>query len=219
MQITHEEAHRLIQFKADNGLNSNSEEKLSAHLKVCTECRTYADTIKDTESVLRRTLRKQWDLHPLPLQMDAIYAKVNARGNANIFMTTRTALIGIAFVMFAFITWQSLTANNNASLQPPLGTVPLIPTPSTQYTATNTLQNDCKEIKYIVQAGDTLESIARHFSASKESILFANHLTDEAIGPAQELLIPFCESTPTSTTRPPTFTITPNFETISNTPG
>lgn len=219
MQITHEEAHRLIQFKADNGLNSINEEKLSTHLKGCAECRTYSNTIKDTETALRRTLRKQWDIRPLPLQMDIIYAEVNSRGSVNTLMTTRTALIGIAFVVFAFMTWQSISTKSIASPQVPLSTVPLVPTPSTQYIATNTLQNDCKEIKYVLQEGDTLESISQHFSVSKESILLANHLTDETLGATRELVIPFCESTPTSTTHPPTFTITPIFEMISTTPG
>ena len=121
MQITHKEARRLIQFKADNGLSASSDENLNAHLKACTECRAYSDSLKDTESVLRQTMHKQWGIRPLPIQMNAIYAKVNPRGSISILVTTRTTLIGIAFVMFAFITWQSIT-NNTSSLQPPLGT-------------------------------------------------------------------------------------------------
>ena len=218
MQIKHEEARRLIQFKADNNLSASNEKNLSAHLEACKECRAYSNSLKETEAVLRQTMHKQWGIRPLPLQMDVIYAKLNSRGNINNFVTTRTALIGIAFVMFAFMTWQSIT-NNIPVMQSPLGTVPLIPTPSSQYTATNTLQSDCKEIKYVLQEGDTLESISQHFSVSKESILLANHLTDETLGSTRELVIPFCESTPTSTTHPPTFTITPIFEMISTTPG
>ena len=218
MQIKHEEARRLIQFKADNNLSASNEKNLSAHLEACKECRAYSNSLKETETVLRQTMHKQWGIRPLPLQMDVVYAKLNFRGNINNFVTTRTALIGIAFVMFAFMTWQSIT-NNTPVMQSPLGTVPLIPTPSSQYTATNTLQSDCKEIKYVVQEGDTLESVSQHFSVSKETITFANHLTDETLTSTQELIIPICESTPTSTTRPPTFTITPMMEIISTTPG
>jgi LysM repeat protein len=218
MQINHEEARRLIQFKADNNLSASNEKNLSAHLEACKECRAYSNSLKETEAVLRQTMHKQWGIRPLPLQMDVIYAKVNSRGITNNFVTTRTALIGLAFVMFAFVTWQSIT-NNTSSMQPNLSTVPLIPTPSTQYTATNTLQNDCKEIKYVVQEGDTLESVSQHFSVSKETIAFTNHLTDETLASTRELVIPICESTPTSTTHPPTFTITPMMEIISTTPG
>jgi hypothetical protein len=218
MQITHEEARRLIQFKADNGLNPASAEKLDMHLKTCTECRGYFNAVKDTESVLRQTLRKQWDIRPLPLSLDAIQAKANFKTGWNFLVTTRTALLGIVFAMFAFITWQSL-ASGTASYQMPSGAVPLIPTPSTQYTVTNTLQNDCKEIRYIVQEGDTLDGIARQFLVSRESILLANHLTDETLIPSRELILTICGSTPTSTLHPPTLTITPISETLSTTPG
>jgi len=218
MQITHEEARRLIQFKADDSLSTTNEQNLSEHLNACTECQGYFGAVKQTESTLRQILRKQWNVHPLPLQMEAVYAKVNLTPGTSILLTTRKALIGVAFVMVAFITWQSMTSNSS-SAQTPLGTVPLIPTPSTQYTATNTLQSDCKEVRYVVQPGDTLDSVAQHFSTSKESIIAANRLTSDAINPTEEMIIPFCESTPTSTTHPPTFTITPNFETISTTPG
>lgn len=219
MQITHEEARRKIQIKADNDLDSVNDEKLTTHLKTCAECRNYSDAIKDTESVLRQTLRKQWNIRPLPLQLDAVYARLNYRGGTSIFMTTRTALISIIFVMLAVVTWHSTTAGESESRSMSPGTAPLIPTPSTQYTATNTPQNGCEEIRYIVQQGDSLESIARYFSVSKEAIRLANNLTGETLTPSRELIIPFCESTPTGTIRPPTFTITPIFETISTTPG
>ena len=54
---------------------------------------------------------------------------------------------------------------------------------------------------------------------SVEAILSANDLTGESIGSIRELVIPACETTPTSTIYPPTFTITPNLETIPTTPG
>jgi hypothetical protein len=133
-------------------------------------------------------------------------------------LSTRKALVGVAVVMFAFFAWQSMT-NNASSAQIPLGTLPMIPTPATQFTATNTLQSDCKELRYVVQQGDTLESIAQNFSTSEESIIAVNGLSSHEIRVSEGLIIPFCESTPTSTTYPPTFTITPNFEPISTTPG
>ena len=221
MQITHEEARRLIQFKADKVLSQTNEEKLNAHLKGCTECRTYFDDVTETESVLRQTLRKQWNARPLPLQMDVIYGKVNFRKSVNAFLTTRKSLIGVVSLFFAFFAWQSMTTRNTSPVQNIPGTVPLIPTPSLQYqyTATSTLREDCSEIWYIVQEGDTLEGIARQFSVSKADITSANDLKNESISPMQELVIPACGTTPTGTIYPPTFTITPNFETISSTPG
>jgi len=219
MQITHEEAHRLIQFKSDNALNSKSMETLKAHLKDCADCRGYSDELTKIEGSLREAMRKQWSFRPLPLQMDVVKGKINTKADISTLLTTRTALISIAFALFVFITWQSVMTNNEVPQQTLLGTVPLIPTPSTQFTATNILLEGCNEIRYKVQENDTLESIAKEFSTSKEAISAANDLKTEETDPGMELMIPFCDSTPTSTMHPPTFTITPIFETTATTPG
>jgi hypothetical protein len=128
-------------------------------------------------------------------------------------------IIGIAFVMFAYVAWQSVITNNTTLQQAPQGALPLIPTPSTQFTATTTLADDCDEIHYMVREGDTLESITRQFSISKEDILSANDMTEESIHSSMELVIPLCKSTPTSTIHPPTFTTTPFIGTTIYTPG
>lgn len=217
MQITHEEAHRLIQFKSDSRLDSKKESDLSEHLTSCLACRGYLAEIREAERILQRALRKQWDVRALPLQMGSILDEVNSNMGTSAFVTTRTALVSLIFMFFAFIAWQSTTNSTSSQILP--GSVPLIPTPSNQYTATNTLQTECGEIRYIVQKGDTLESLAKRFSTTKEELISANHLTSDALFPSQELVIPYCGSTPTSTTHPPTFTITPNSEAISTTPG
>jgi hypothetical protein len=216
MQITHEEARQLIRSKVDDRLNTITEDSLNMHLKACRDCQRYLESLREVENTLRKTMRRQWNLHPLPLSSAAVYAKVKVNPVENVFVTTRTALIGAVFVMFAFIAWQSMATMTAPT--PSGGALPLIPTPSS-HTATNTLQSGCKEIQYIVQPGDTLESIAGSFSVSKEAIIAANHLPDETLGITHELIIPFCELTPTSTLLPPTFTITPSLQTISTTPG
>ena len=219
MQITHAEARRLIQFKADSHLNPSNEENLNTHLKSCKECQHYFESLEETESMLRQTMHKQWNIRPLPLHMDVLYSKAHSNSSSNIFLTTRTALIGIAFVMFAFITWQTMSSGVT-SAQAPLGTMPImIPTPATQLTSTNTQQSECTEVRYMAQPGDTLEGIASQFSVSKETIIVTNQLTSDTLAQAMELIIPICGSTPTSTTHPPTFTITPRFDVISTTPG
>jgi len=218
MQITHEEAHRLIQFRSDKRLEVKNETDLNNHLFACVACREYSEEIRNVENILQQTMRKQWNIRPLPLQMGAILGNINSNKRAGVFLTTRTAIISLVFVLFAFIVWQS-TSTKTAPMQVPFGTLPLIPTPSNQYTATDTLQKECGEIRYIVQKGDTLDSLAQRFSTTKESIINANHLTSDMLTISQELSIPYCGSTPTGTTHPPTFTITPIFETTSTTPG
>jgi hypothetical protein len=220
MQITHNEARQLIQSKLDGGINSDNEEILGEHIKNCSECRDYFASAKETGTILQQTLRKQWSAKPPPLQMDPIFGGLNSRRNMSIFLVTRTALVSVALFVFAVITWHLMT-NGSATLQQnPLNmAVPLIPTPGSQFTATNTLQIDCQDNEYNIQPGDTLAGIAEHFSVSKESILHANDLTNESLISIQKLAIPICESTPTQTIHPPTFTITPILDTASTTPG
>lgn len=218
MQITHEEARRLLQFSADSRLNSPNEENLATHLTSCIECRTYAVSLRETESILRQSLRKHLALRPLPLQMDAVYGKVIQRRGSSILLATRKVILGVAFVMFAFITWRSMGTNNGSFPQLPSGTVPVIPTPST-FTATNTQQDACRELTYVVQEGDTLDGIARRFSVSEESIRLTNHLTDDTLLPSRELILTLCESTPAGTLNAPTFTITPATQIVITTPG
>jgi hypothetical protein len=118
---------------------------------------------------------------------------------------------------FFFIGWQ-VTLINDPVQSLYSGLLP-IPTPSIQYTATNSLALHCQEILYTVQENDTLQSIAEEHGTSKELIMQVNNLNTEVIQPGLELLVPVCESTPTSTIYPPTFTITPILEPITYTPG
>lgn len=96
--------------------------------------------------------------------------------------------------------------------------VPLIPTPSMQIT--HTLTQSCGQIRYQVQPGDTLESVAFQFSISKEDLLAANQMSTGIVISGMELIIPLCNSAATGTVHPPTFTttITPLTEVISQTP-
>ena len=217
MQITHEEALRLIQFNADRALSVEKEAILDQHLRTCAECRTYAKQFSKMEVALLNVMRKQWNLRPIPLAIDKLTEKKNSRKIPGTLMLTRSTVIGIAFLTFIFIGWQFAITNN--PLNGSLPVLPVIPTPSIFYTATSYTLQDCVKVPYHVQESDTLQSIADHFSISKEIIQELNKLNTEAIQPNAILLIPVCKSTPTSTNHPPTFTITPFLEPITRTPG
>lgn len=218
MSISHEEAHKLIQFKADGGLSPGPQAKLVAHLNECEDCRAYSIRLASIASILKTTLHKQWNKTSLPLPMDAIYGKTNSRWSTAAILTMRKTLIGAAFMFFAFMAWHSMVPRVT-SQQYPSGTLPLIPTPSIQYSVTNTSQNECQNIIYRLQDGDTLEGIAKRFSVQAEAILLVNNMTSTTLTSIQEIVIPVCETTPTSTTYPPTFTSTPMFESGTTTPG
>ena len=217
MQIPHAEAMQLIQFRADNALRGNKEKILSEHLKDCFDCRTYAQQLNKTENVLRTVMRKQWNINPAPLSIAVLMGNTGKKSSSAILIT-RTALISVAFLAFIIIGWQ-FTATNPKSMYATQFDLLPIPTPSTQITATTFLSNNCIQSHYQVQKNDTLESIAAHFTTSKEALMELNSMKSDVIEPDTELLVPICDTTPTSTLYAPTFTITPILNPTTTTPG
>ncbi len=208
MQITHEEAHRLIQFDTDDALKPSEKNKLVAHLEVCVECQDYAQSMKGVESLLMPLLQRNWNKQPIPLSVAALKGKTNHRRPEGTFLATRIAVIGIICMSFIFSVWQ-FTIAGVATPDLSVAGVPLIPTPSTQYIYITSTSNNCAGRAYVVKEYDTVESIAHLYSISQEDILRANNLTTEALRPRMEILIPTCASTPTGTVNALTTTYTP----------
>jgi hypothetical protein len=217
MQITHEEAIQLIQHRADEAVHGIQEKLLKEHLKDCVQCNTYAGEFKEMEFVLQHAMHKHWDRRPAPLSIASLISAKHEWKTRSALLITRTALVSITIFAFIFFGWQATFTNNTSSGNYP-GLLP-IPTPSTQYTATTSYSLNCREVPYRVQENDTLESIASQHSTSKETLMSLNNLKTEVISLDMELIIPVCDSTPTSTIYPPTFTITPILEPIIYTPG
>ncbi|HLO18704.1 MAG TPA: LysM peptidoglycan-binding domain-containing protein [Anaerolineales bacterium] len=206
MQITHEEAQRLIQFNADNALGSNEKNLLVAHLQECISCRVYAQDIKEVESILLPLMKRQWNLQPVPLSGNTLTTKRNSAIQARMALVTRTAMIGVVLLGFIFSVWQ-FTLSNRQLPSSLVGVLP-VPTPSTQSTSTEINLQNCEELFYQVKESDTLESIAARFSISKEQIRTINHLKTISIHPSMKLMIPICNFTPTGTVNPMTLTWT-----------
>jgi hypothetical protein len=204
MQITHEEAHRLIQFNADEPLHADERMMLSRHLEACLECRVFAEGIKEVESLLLPVMKKRWDLPPLPLSIAAIRGERKTKTDTNIILATRIAAVSVVLLAFIFSVWQFTLSGGQGSSQMPVGALP-VPTPSTQSTSTKVTFQTCQEMLYVVQEHDTLESIADQFSTSKEEIMAANRMITETVNPNMELVVPiFCNFTPTGTINPTT---------------
>ena len=220
MQISHEEARTLIQFNADEALDANRKGVLRSHLDDCAECRSHADRIKETEAALRNVISKNWGMRPVPLSINAKKELKSNQGSTGMILATRTMMIGIAFTMFVIAAWQLMQVTRGTPGQSPLGILP-VPTPSTQFTATTIKVQNCEEVRYRVRENDTLESIADHFSTSKEVIMSANSMETETINTTMELNIPLCDTTPTGTVHAPTLTTThtPEIDVITTTPG
>ncbi len=218
MQITHEEAHRLIQFDTDDALRPSEKNNLVAHLKVCAECQDYAQSMKGIESLLRPLLQRNWNKQPVPLSMAVLKGGKNQTRPEGAFLATRIAVIGIICMSFIFSVWQ-FTISSQATPDLSVAGVPLIPTPSTQFIPMTSTSNNCEGRPYVVKEYDSVERIAQFFSISQEDILRANNLNIGTLRPDMEILIPTCTSTPTGTVNTLTTTYTPSSEPITFTPG
>lgn len=92
-----------------------------------------------------------------------------------------------------------------ATLTPSLGPETATPTPETMVTPmpSEPTPSPSAGTTYVVQAGDTVFSIARAYGVSAQAIIQANALTDpDRITPGQELIIPAAEATPAKTPPP-----------------
>ncbi len=219
MEITHAEAHQLIQFDTDQSLNAQEEFTLRAHLQDCSECRAYTDEIKEVENILVPVMKKHWHLTPLPLSIDAIHAKRSSKLQMNVILATRSMALGAVFLALIFSAWQFGLSSGQKSDPMPVGVLP-VPTPSTRSTSTKISAENCEGMFYAVRENDTLESIANQFGTSKEKIMAANRMKTETIDPAMELVIPICSFTPTGTINPTTLatSYTPSMSPTTSTP-
>jgi LysM repeat protein len=220
MQITHEDARTLIQFRLDQGLKPHEENLLQTHLNDCIACRSFSEEIKELENILLPTMKRHWNYEPAPLSIASLVEKKNSRWSTSIILTTRTALISLVFVAFVLSAWQFTRSDSRRSTPMPIGVLP-IPTPSSQSTSTKISLPKCEERLYQVQENDTLESIALRFSMSKDKIIAVNNLSSETVRAKMNLLIPICASIPTGTLHPSTLTITftPLSGSTTSTPG
>ena len=207
MQITHAEAHKLIQFSLDEALKPQERNILQMHLNDCMECRAFVEELKDLKDLLMPVMKRHWAIQPAPLLIEALTNKKKPALRASMILVTRTAIISIVFAAFVFSAWQFTHPGSQAFTPVPVSVLP-IPTPSGQSTSTKSSAQDCEETIYQIQENDTLEIIALKFSIAKDKLMAFNNLSTESIHAKMDLLIPICTSTPTGTIRPSTLTIT-----------
>jgi hypothetical protein len=218
MQITHAEAHRLIQFDLDRRLDPEKQKSLFSPLEECDACREYAVDMRAMENRLRELMNKQWNHQgPLPLSIDSIKAQNNIHGSASNLFQWRTAVLSMVLVAFSFIIWQLTATSFDSSGQNPSTILP-VPTPSTLTTA-SLASPTCEWTLHKAEESDTLEGIALQYSVSKQAIMSLNGMDSESVYESMEIKIPQCDVTPTMTAHFPTTTLTPNLELFVDTPG
>ncbi len=218
MQISHSEAHRLIQYNLDQALDPEKHKALFAHLQDCVDCRRYANGMREVEKQLRQVMTKQWNHTPLPLSIDSVKTQFNLPARTHSRFQLRTALVSMVLVGFSFFIWQLTSALYHSSGQTPSTILP-IPTPSTHLSTASLASPACEWMLYTVKAQDTLDTIAFQNSVSKQDIMNFNSMDSELITESMEIKIPQCHVTPTMTAHLPTTTLTPNLELTIDTPG
>ena len=218
MQITHEQARKLIQFDMDQGLKPDEEKLLQTHLDDCIECHSFAEEMQEVDSILLPVMNKHWKLEPQPLPIASIVENINSNRQTRMLVTIRMALISIVFVAFVLSAWQFTRSQNSSPI--PVNVLP-IPTPSGQSTSTKIRPTNCEEMLYQVQENDTLARIALRFSVSKDQMMAINNMNEETVRAKMVLRIPVCKSTPTETRHPSTLTrtFTPLIDQTTSTPG
>jgi hypothetical protein len=219
MQITHKEARRWIHLHSDDSLSVHRRQDLDSHLDTCADCKRYAESIHKMESVLGPMLQRQWSQQPIPLPVGALSSRGSYRSPERIILATRIAAISVMFIAFMFSAWQ-YTASQAGLPSPAMADVPSMQITATSIlsTSTETQPEHCGSMAYIVRKNDTLGSIASQFSVSVEELIQINALTSNTMITGQELIIPICSSTPTSTIDPLT-TSTPVLGRTTSTPG
>lgn len=217
--MTHDEARKLIQLNADEALSEQEMSRLSAHLGECLECRTYAEEIKEVESILAPLMKRQWSLQSIPYPVVSFPIRKNIKTWMSALLATRRAAIGVVLLAFVFSAWQFALSERQGTTVLPVGVLP-VPTPSTQSTNTLSTSQSCEETRYVVREGDTLEGIAHQFAVSKEKMMALNHMETKTVHAGMELILPLCSFTPTSTIHPTTLSTsyTPSTRPITSTP-
>ena len=220
MQFTHTEARRLVQFELDTELSPEQKTHLAEHLKHCGECHSYAQDMQRIASALLQMNTRARPPRPLPLSIRELAGKIHQKRHSRTLLVMRTSLIALIFAAVAFNAWHYFSVSELPTSSPaPMGILPA-PTPSTPSTSTRISMENCELILYSVHEQDTLASLARQFSVSREEISALNHLRTEVI-PGTRIWIPLCHLTPTGTldgTTALTGTYTPAFRPTTSTP-
>ncbi len=216
MSITHEEARRLIQFKADDALRGIDITSLEAHLSTCLECQKYAASLQELESALPLLLHRRWSQSPLPLSTGKALSRKPIRWKQDLFFATRIMAMGLLCVAFLFNIWR-FTQSGGQGTNPPPAQITMIPTPSAQSAVTKVQDQKCEPFLYEVRKNDTLESIAKQYSITMDQIQRENQLSTTGLTQNMKLSIPGCSPTPSGTPNSSTtiFTSLPGTTTLT----
>ncbi len=150
MSITHDEARRLIQFRADDALRILTIIYWRPISVPVRNVKNMHPPLHDLEATLQHLMQRRWDRQPLPLPAGKPVPVNSSRFTQSIFFATRIIAMGIICVAFLFNIWQ-FTQPGAQRATPPAAEIPLIPTPSMQTPGTSATDQTCESIYYEVK--------------------------------------------------------------------
>lgn len=195
MQVSHQEAQALIQYSLDSVLDADNKNKLSVHLQTCTECAKFKNEMIKLERSLHAHADKYGKVTYTSLPINIFIRKVNSKN----FWVQQLTMTSVVFMIIFVSVWQFTQVSEMPIENIPHFVSP-IPTPAIHMTNTSVFSQDCKSVNYIIQEGDSLESISIQFNISQELLKNENNLLSADLQSGTKLVIPLCSATPTFTT-------------------
>src|SRR5690349_19014028 len=107
MQITHEQAQRLIQLELDHGLNVQNSTLLVSHLRLCPDCQAYRNEMNELQDLLSPLLKRKWATQPVPLSIPSLLES-NRKISIDHLLTTRSTAVSLMILAMFFTVWQFL---------------------------------------------------------------------------------------------------------------
>src|SRR5690349_19975903 len=114
MSISHEEAQHLIQQNMEDQLDRQALATLTAHLRVCRECRAYASEIEEVSDLLAPVMKRQWSFQPASLSIPALLGR-RERINSRTLLIIRKSASGLLLVAFFLSAWQFVISGSPVS--------------------------------------------------------------------------------------------------------
>ena len=197
MTITHRQAFELLH--AEQPLSAENRRQLDEHLASCVECRADQALYADLQVAAASRPALAAETRPHAELVAAVKGRFRRQHAAQRAMQPLASLgwAAAALLLVAALSWVIGALRPSSPLSPPHpfspslrateALSPLSPPPTPVSNCYGT------DLRYIVEDGDTLQSIALHYGVPVVAIKTSNSLQNNTIWAGQVLSIPFCE--------------------------
>jgi hypothetical protein len=124
-EISHAQAHSLLQHSLDGPVNELQQAKLEHHLQGCVDCRHYAVTMSALNSQLKSSLQDRWPLiNPASEKQSLILDRIRTRSRMYAIRSTlytsfrNLAWVAFAALLIAGLVWTIKTLTPSSTQEP-----------------------------------------------------------------------------------------------------